>query len=102
VNPTWSGKLGDDSASQTCTGSGSPDSRPAWGLIQQAAGINQQVYQVSEGKNRGIFGEFGDCCQITTKYIIIYTSKNITFHKNAILFIYIQILQFYSFCLFFE
>jgi hypothetical protein len=102
ANPTWTGKLGDDSASQTCHGSGSPDSRPAWALIQQAAGINQQEYQVSGEINRGILGEFGDCCQITSKSTIIYTSKIIIFHKTTILFIYIQILRFYSFCLFFE
>lgn len=81
---------------------GSPDSRPAWALIQQAAGIKQQVYQDSGEINRGIFGEYGDCYRITSKSTIIYTSKIITFHKNTIIFIYIQILQFYSFCLFFE
>lgn len=81
---------------------GSPDSKPAWALIQQAAGINQQIYQVSGEINRGFLGEIGDCCQITSKSTIIYTSKIIIFHKNTILFIYIQILQFYGFCLFFE
>ena len=96
-NQSWSGKLGDDLDYQTCMG-GEPDSRPIWTVSSR----KQQVYQVSGGKNRGFFGEYGDCYQIITKYSIIYTSKNIIFQKNAILFIYIQISQFYSFYLFFE
>jgi hypothetical protein len=91
------------------TGSDLPDARPDWRPDQQESGWYTRSVQVISGEyqgnaeiNRGILGEYCECWQINTKSTIIYTSKNIRFHKNTILFIYIQILRFYSFCLFFE
>ena len=104
----WDSQNDLDSWYQT-TGSDLPDARPDWRPDQQESWWYTRSVQVISGGyqgnpeiNRGFFGEFGDCCQINPKSTNICTSKNIRFHKNAILFIYIQILQFYSFCLFFE
>ena len=51
LRPTASGRT--PSGYQT-TDSDLPDSIPAWAVIQKEAGINNQVFQVSGRKNKGI------------------------------------------------